>query len=160
MTFMSLLRPVLAMGAAFSLLLTSCGTTAGVGPTSGNFAATTIKNTNRAAVDRAVVDVFTGDGFRLVSRTSDSFTFQKWGGKSTQIVYGDWFSDGVVVSPEVNVASIGSGAYRVGCNVTMMEEDVFGELEQKWKPVLIGKSAYKGLLRQVRDRAQGASPAP
>ncbi len=152
------LRSLLAISAVLSLLLTGCGTTAGVGPTSGSFASTTIKNTNRAAVDQAVIDVFTGDGFQLISKNSDGFTFRKWGGKSTQIVYGDWFTDGVAVSPKVSVTPIGPDTYKVGCNVTMMEEDVFGELEEKWNPVLIGKSAYNGLLRQVRDRAQGASP--
>ena len=156
----SLLRPALAISAVLSLLLTGCGTTAGVGPTSSNFASTTIKNTSRAAVDQAVIEVFTGDGFQLISKNSDGFTFRKWGGKSTQIVYGDWFSDGVAVTPTVTVAPAGSGTFKVGCNVTMMEEDVFGELEEKWNPVLIGKSAYNGLLRQVRDRAQGSAPTP
>ena len=155
-----LLRPFLAIAALSSLLLAGCGTTAGVGPTTSNFAATTIKNTNRAAVDQAVLAVFVGDGFQLVSQSSNTFTFRKWGGKSTQVVYGDWFTDGVAVSPTVNVTPVGQGAYRVGCNVTMMERDVFGELEEKWNPVLIGKSAYKGLLRQVRDRAQGAATNP
>ena len=149
-------RSVLVMGAALCLLLVGCGTTAGVGPTSGSFASTTIKNTNRTAVDQAVTNVFTGDGFQLISKTSDGFTFRKQGGKSTQIVYGDWFTDGVAVSPKVSVTPAGPATYKVGCNVTMMEENVFGELEEKWNPVLIGKSAYNGLLRQVRDRAQNA----
>lgn len=153
-TFKSIATLFLALGSI--LAFTSCGSTVGVGSGSGALASTKIQNTNRAKVDSAIQSVFREEGFTLLHRRSDSFHFQKWGGTSTQVIYGSWFTEGVAIEPEVEVVQLSPTSYSVLCNVNMREHNGSELLDANWKLLGSGKIAYNGLMKKVKKRAEGS----
>ena len=136
-------------------LLTGCGSTVGVGGGSGSLASTTIKNSSRNSVNEAVKATFREEGFTLIHEGSNSFKFRKWGGRSTEIIYGTWFTDGVAIEPEVLVFDKGSGTFSVHCDVYMREHQGREVLDANYRLKASGKAAYSGLMRKIRKRAEG-----
>ncbi|MFT5882288.1 MAG: hypothetical protein ACI9FG_000789 [Crocinitomicaceae bacterium] len=148
------LLSVSALAVASLTLSTSCRGTVGIGSTSNAFASTQINNSSRSIVESAIRSVFREDGFSLVSQSGNTFQFQKWGGRSTEVVYGTWFTDGVAVEPEVEMVVLGDGNYAVLCDVYMREHG--SSLNNANHRLLAsGKLAYNGMMRKVKKRAEG-----
>jgi hypothetical protein len=137
-----------------SILLCSCGSTVGVGGGKSSFVSTSIENSSRSAVDAAVASVFREEGFSLLTRDANQFNFRKWGGRSTEIIYGSWFADGVAIEPEVIVFDKGAGAFTVHCDVYMREHTGSELLDANWRLLGSGKIAYSGMMRKIRARAE------
>jgi hypothetical protein len=145
---------VCALAAATLTLSTSCRGTVGIGSSSNAFASTEIHNSSRSSVDSAIRSVFREDGFSLVSQSGNTYQFQKWGGRSTEIVYGTWFTEGVAVEPEVEIVVLGNGSYAVLCDVYMREHGS-SLMKANHRLVASGKIAYNGMMKKVKKRAEG-----
>ena len=153
MRFLPVLRAILAGGLV--LVASGCGSTVGVGGGSSSFVSTTIKNSSRASVDAAVKSVFREEGFTLINQTPDKFHFRKWGGRSTEVIYGSWFTEGVAIEPEVLVFDKGGGTFTVHCDVFMREHQGREILDANYQLRASGKAAYSGMMRKIRKRAEG-----
>lgn len=143
------------MAAAGALLLSACGAAVGVGGDRATYLATTrIRTDSEAAVRQAVEEVFRADGFAVDSRTGRSISFSKVGGRSAEIA---WTTVGnpnpVMIRPTVSWRPDGPGAVWVGVRVEITQQSTaFGETVRR--PIMTGRSAYSGLLRQVRVRVE------
>lgn len=134
--------------------LNSCASTVGVGPTSGSLVGTQIENSTQQRVNGAVKSVFLEDGFTLVSQSSTSFHFRKWGGLSTAIMYGSLQSEGVAAEPEILVTNLGNGRFMVNCDVYMRENKHDSLISTDYKLKASGMVAYNGLMKKVKTRAE------
>jgi hypothetical protein len=144
------------LAATAAMMLAGCGTTAGVGGGAGSFVSTSISNSTPERVDEAVKAVFLGDGFQLVRQNGNFYHFRKWGGTSTEIMFGSWFTEGVAAEPELVVFNKGGGSFMLHCDVYMREHSGSELLDANHKLRLTGKSAYNSLLRKVKKRAEGS----
>ena len=133
---------------------TSCSSTVGVGGGASSFVSTSITNSTRSSVDAAVKSVFLEDGFSLINRNGDLFYFRKWGGRSTEVIYGSWFTDGVAIEPEVVVFDKGQGNFTVHCDVYMREHNGSELLDANYRLRASGKMAYNGLMKKIKKRAE------
>jgi hypothetical protein len=150
----TLLAASLTIGAL--TLATSCRSTVGIGSTSsGSFASTQINNSSRSSVDSAISSVFREEGFTQVYKSGNSFRFQKWGGTSTNVIYGSWFTDGVAIEPEIEVVTLGDNNYAVLCDVFMREHNGSDLMDANWRLLGSGKMAYNGLMKKIKKRAEG-----
>lgn len=138
------------------VLLTGCAGTAGVGGGSGSFVSTSVQNSSSGAVRAAVKAVFREEGFSLINEGSNNFHFRKWGGKSTEIIYGSWFTDGVAIEPEVVVFDKGAGNFTVHCDVYMREHNGSELLDANWRLLGSGKMAYNGMMKKIKKHAEGS----
>ena len=138
-------------------MLSACGSAVGVGGggMGENLASTQIKTSSTSAVRSAVLDVFGADGFTMTSQTSESVSFTKAGGRSADAAWGDLMNPNpVMVNPTVRWRASGTGKVWVGCQVEISQQStVFGEKTKQ--PLLMGKSAYSGMLRKVKKRVEG-----
>lgn len=137
-----------------ALLLVGCGSTVGVGGGSGSFVSTSVENSSRASVNTAVKSVFREEGFTLISEGSNEFLFRKWGGRSAEVIYGTWLTDGVAIEPEVVVFDKGAGRYMVHCDVYMREHNGSELLDANHRLLGAGKLAYQGMMNKIRKRAE------
>ncbi|MBC8126865.1 MAG: hypothetical protein H8M99_06945 [Gloeobacteraceae cyanobacterium ES-bin-144] len=138
-----------------ALLLSACGSSVGVGDNGvDNLASTRVKASSQELLSSAVMGVFQGEGFAVLSRTSQSITFTKQGGRSADVMWktlGN--SNPVMIRPTVSWRPSGAGEYWLGCQVEVAQEStVFGETVRQ--PMMVGKSAYNDLLRQVKRRVE------
>jgi hypothetical protein len=138
-----------------AVMLSSCSSTVGLGGGKSSFVSTTVKNSSRASVNAAVKSVFREEGFSLLDEGPNDFHFRKWGGKSTEIIYGSWFTDGVAIEPEVLVFDKGNGEFAVHCDVYMREHNGSDLLDANWKLLGSGKLAYSGMMNRIKKRAEG-----
>lgn len=134
---------------------TSCSSTVGVGGGASSFVSTTVTNSTRASVNAAVKAVFREEGFSLINESANEFQFRKWGGRSAEIIYGSWFTDGVAIEPEVVVFDKGQGTFSVHCDVYMREHNGSELLDANWRLLGSGKMAYNGLMKKIKKRAEG-----
>jgi hypothetical protein len=137
------------------LLLASCASTVGVGDSAGSFVSTSVENSSHRKVHAAVKSVFREEGFSLLSEEPNEFHFRKWGGRSTEIIYGSWYTEGVAIEPEVIIFDQGAGNYTVHCDVYMREHNGSELLDANWRLLSAGKSAYRGLMKKIKKRAEG-----
>lgn len=138
-----------------ALLLGACGSTVGVGGGAGSFVSTSVENSSRSKVNAAVKSVFREEGFTLLREGSNDFYFRKWGGKSTEVIYGSWFTEGVAIEPEVVVFDKGAGNFTVHCDVYMREHNGSELLDANWRLLGSGKVAYNGIMKKIKRRAEG-----
>jgi hypothetical protein len=138
------------------LVLSACGAAVGVGGGGGadNLASTRVKTDSSSAVREAVLDVFRNEGFNVLSQASQSVTFSKRGGRSAEIA---WTTTGnpnpVMIRPTVRWGSGGTGSMHVTCQVEVAQiSTAYGETVRQ--PLLVGKSAYNGMLRDVKRRVE------
>ena len=145
----------IALCTAPLILVTSCASSVGLGRSgSTSFASSEIHNSSRSRVDAAVKSVFREEGFNLVSQRGNTFHFQKWGGRSSEIIYGSWFTEGVAVEPEVEIVTLGDNNYAVLCDVYMREHNGASLLDANWQLRGSGKIAYNNLMGKVKKRAE------
>lgn len=140
---------------AATLLLSACGSAVGVGSNSvDNLASTRVKTSSNTEVQRAVEAVFRDEGFAVTSRGSGSMSFSKAGGRSADITWKTIGNDNpVMIEPTVSWRPDGPGMMWIGCQVDVVQEsNTFGDTVRK--PVLMGKSAYHGMLRKVKSRVE------
>lgn len=132
------------------LTLTACGAAVGVGSGMDYLAATHVRTTSASAVRSAVLTVFREEGFTLVSRDSESATFVKDGGRGAAIAWSTIDnSNPVLIRPTVTWRESGKGEFWVGCEVQVTQQStVSGETVRQ--PLVVGKSAYHGLLQKVK----------
>ena len=95
------------------------------------------------------------EGVSLLSESPNEFHFRKWGGKSTEIIYGSWFTEGVAIEPEVLVFDKGNGEFAVHCDVYMREHSGSELLDANWKLLGSGKLAYSRMMTRIKKRAEG-----
>jgi len=139
-----------------AVLLSSCGSSVGVGGGSKSFVSTTVANSSRGAVNAAVKAVFREEGFSLIGEDAGEFHFRKWGGRSAELIYGSWFTEGVAIEPEVMVFDKGQGTFSVHCDVYMREHNGSDLLDANWRLLGSGKMAYNGLMKKIKKRAEGS----
>ena len=138
-----------------ALFLTACGSTVGVGDSAGSFVSTSVAQSSQGKVNTAVKSVFLEEGFTLLSEETNEFHFRKWGGRSTEIIYGSWFTDGVSIEPEVVIFDKGAGNFTIHCDVYMREYNGSELHDANWRLLGAGKSSYRGLMRKIKKRAEG-----
>jgi hypothetical protein len=82
-------------------------------------------------------------------------TFQKRGGRSAEIAWTTIDNPNpVMIRPTVRWRSTGSSEYTVTCQVEVAQQStVDGEIVRE--PMMMGKSAYNGMLREVKQRVEG-----
>jgi hypothetical protein len=137
------------------LVLSACGAAVGVGSGGAdNLASARVKTDSSSAVRQAVLDVFRDQGFNVLSEGTQSVTFSKRGGRSAEIA---WTTTGnpnpVIIRPTVRWRSGGTGSMLVTCQVEVAQlSTVDGETVRQ--PLLVGKSAYNGMLRDVKRRVE------
>ena len=119
-----------------------------------NLASTRVKTNSSAVVQQAVLAVFRAQGFNVLSQGSQSITFSKPGGRSAEIAWTTTANPNpVMIRPIVRWQVSGDGEMLVTCQVEIAQEStVFGETVRQ--PLLMGKSAYNGLLRDVKRRVE------
>lgn len=139
---------------ALPLLASSCASVVGVGGGKNSFVSTTVQNSTRGSVDEAVKSVFREEGFTLISQRSNEFHFRKWGGRSAEIIYGSWLTEGVAIEPEVVIDARGAGTFGVNCDVYMREHNGKELLDANWRLRSSGKRAYNGMMKKIRKRAE------
>jgi hypothetical protein len=98
-----------------------------------------------------VLRVFQTQGFAVASQGSQSITFAKNGGRSAEIAWSTINNPNpVMIRPTVSWRPAGTSEYWVGCQVEVTQEStVSGETVRQ--PLLMGKSAYNGMLRDVKQ---------
>lgn len=119
-----------------------------------NLASTRVKTNSSAVVQQAVLAVFRAQGFNVLSQGSQSITFSKPGGRSAEIAWTTTANPNpVMIRPIVRWQASGDGEMLVTCQVEIAQEStVFGETVRQ--PLLMGKSAYNGMLRDVKRRVE------
>lgn len=150
--------PLVAWGCLAGLLAvlaSGCSSVVGVGGGDSAFVSTTVNGSTRARVNAAVKSVFREEGFTLINESPNEFDFRKWGGRTTELIYGSWFTDGVAIEPEVLVFDKGEGTFAVHCDVYMREHNGSELLDANWRLLASGKMAYNGLMRKIKKRAEG-----
>ena len=122
---------------------------------SGCLASTTIRTTSSDAVRRSVISVFQAQEFSVLSQSPGMITFQKRGGRSAEIAWTTIDNPNpVMIRPTVRWRSTGSSEFTVTCQVEVAQQStVDGEIVRE--PMMMGKSAYNGMLRDVKLRVEG-----
>ena len=141
-----------------SLLLVACGSAVGVGGSGRDSLATvTVKHTSPASVRPVTIAVFREEGFSVISEGANSLGFEKQGGRSAEVAWktvGN--SNPVMIRPTVSWSQVGADQIRLMCDVEVAQEStVYGETVRH--PMLAGKSAYSGLLREIKRRAEAGN---
>lgn len=142
-----------------SPLLTSCGSSVGLGSeTGGNYASTKIKSSNQSLIRSTTVAVFQEAGFSSAGGAGSTLYFEKVGSRSAQIAWGSNLNDNpVIISPEIRISPRGPETVLV-CNVFMVQQStVYGENSKQ--PHLMGKSGYNSMLSTIRKRVEAAEEA-
>jgi hypothetical protein len=119
-----------------------------------NLASTSVKTHSPADVRPAVLDVFREQGFNVLSEGSQSVTFSKPGGRSADLAWSTTANQNpVMIRPTVRWRAAGSGEMLVTCQVEVAQQStVYGETVRQ--PYLMGKSAYNGMLKDVKRRVE------
>lgn len=143
------------MAGLLCLGLSACGAAVGVGGGGvDNLASTKVKTASSDGVRRAVLAAFQADGFSVLSQSPGLITFQKQGGRSAEIAWTTIDNPNpVMIRPTVRWRSTGSSEFTVTCQVEISQlSTVSGETVRE--PMMMGKSAYNSLLRDVKARAE------
>jgi len=105
-------------------------------------------------VQRAVLRVFRGQGFAVLSQSSNSITFSKRGGRSADIAWKTLANDNpVMIRPTVSWEPGSSGEVWLRCDVEVAQQSTV-EGETVRNPLLAGKAAYNKMLREVRQQVE------
>ena len=137
------------------LVVSACGGAVGVGEGRvDNLASTSVKTNSSGAVRQAVLDVFQEQGFSMLSQGSQSITFTKPGGRSADLAWSTTANPNpVMIRPTVRWRAAGSGEMLVSCQVEVAQQStVYGETVRQ--PLMMGKSAYNGMLKDVKRRVE------
>ncbi len=138
------------------LLLSGCGAAVGAGGIGvDNLASTRIRTGSSEAIRQSVLEVFQAQGFSVNSEGPESITFSKLGGRTAEIA---WTTIGnpnpVMIRPTVRWRKTGNSEFTVTCRVEVVQQStVRGEIIRE--PMMMGKSAYNRMLRDVRRRVEG-----
>ena len=138
------------------LVLSGCGAAVGVGGGGvDNLASTRIRTDSSEAIRQAVLVVFKADEFVVHSQGPETITFSKRGGRSADIA---WTTIGnpnpVMIRPTIRWRRTGNSEFTVTCRVEVVQQStVRGEIVRQ--PMMMGKSAYSRMLRDVRRRVEG-----
>lgn len=138
------------------LVLSGCGAAVGVGGGGvDSLASTKVRTTSSESVRRAVLAVFQAQEFSVISQSPGMITFQKRGGRSAEIAWTTIDNPNpVMIRPTVRWRSTGSSEFTVTCQVEVAQQStVDGEIVRQ--PMMMGKSAYNGMLRDVKQRVEG-----
>jgi hypothetical protein len=137
------------------LLLPGCGAAVGGGGIGvDNLASTRIRTDSPEAIRKASLGVFEARGFSFHSEGPESITFSKLGGRTAEIA---WTTTGnpnpVMIRPTVRWRRTGNSEFTVTCRVEIVQQStVRGEIIRQ--PMLMGKSAYNSMLRDVRRQVE------
>jgi hypothetical protein len=136
-------------------VLSGCGAAVGVGGGGvDSLASTRVRATSPEPVRRAVVEVFRAQDFTVLEQGADRITFQKRGGRSAEIAWTTIDNPNpVMIRPTVRWRKSGTGEFTVACEVEVAQQStVAGETVRR--PMVVGKSAYQGMLREVKQRVE------
>jgi hypothetical protein len=137
------------------LVLSGCGAAVGVGGGGvDNLASTRIRTDSPDAIRRAALDVFKAQEFAVHSQGSDTITFSKRGGRSAEIAWTTINNPNpVMIRPTVRWRKTGDSEFMVTCQVEVVQQStVRGEIVRQ--PMMMGKSTYNRMLRDVRRRVE------
>lgn len=137
------------------LLLAACGAAVGVGgPGHDSLAKVTVHRATPASIRSVTIAVFREQGFSVMSQAANSIRFEKEGGRSAEIAWktvGN--SNPVMIRPTVSWSPTGTDQLCLMCDVEVAQEStVYGETTRQ--PMLMGKSAYSGLLEEIKRRVE------
>lgn len=137
------------------LVLSGCGAAVGVGGGGvDNLASTRIRTDSPDAIRRAALEVFKAQEFAVHSQGPDTITFSKRGGRSAEIAWTTINNPNpVMIRPTVRWRKTGDSEFMVTCQVEVVQQStVRGEIVRQ--PMMMGKSAYNRMLRDVRRRVE------
>ena len=113
---------------AFGVLFSGCGVVEDSARIrSGVVLSRTIEFASRYNIERAIITVFQGDGFEMQpgSGTGGTLRFVREGNALGEERFGEWFSRGVFLRVEVNIAEVEFGTHRVSSALEIGREDQF-----------------------------------
>ena len=113
-------------------------------------AAVTVSAASRFDVMDAIERVFNDAGYRISSRTFDSVTFDKEGGRMDRVLHGNWMGGDVVERAGVVIADRGNGRYRIRCTPQIVRDADDAAFEDAHRRMRLFSFHYSGLLRQVK----------
>lgn len=144
---------------ALCALFSGCASSVGLNnKDDGSYTLIEIQVNDPEVIKAAAIEVFTEDGFRLVSDTGDLVRFKKDGGTLTSIVYSTSFlTERTTINPELTLTPNEKGdGYLLNCEVYIREH--FKALESKTTRLTRnGRSGYMKLLKQIKATAEGSN---
>lgn len=139
------------------LVFSGCGAAVGVGSGAvDSLASTRVRTDSPEAIRQAVLAVFKAEGFAVHSQGPDMITFSIRGGRTAEMA---WTTIGnpnpVMIRPTVRWRKTGDSQFTVTCRVEVVQQStVRGETIRE--PMMMGKSAYNRMLREVRRRVENS----
>lgn len=137
------------------MAVVACGGAVGVGGGAvDNLASTRVRTDSSEAVKKAVLTVFQQQGFKVHSQSPQSITFIKAGGRSADIAWSTINNPNpVMIRPTVAWRRTGDSEMFLTCRVEVVQRSTsFGETVRQ--PIMVGKSSYSRMLRDVRRRVE------
>jgi hypothetical protein len=138
------------------LVLSGCGAAVGVGGGGvDNLVSTRIRTDSSEAIRQSVLEVFKAQEFSVHSQGPETITFSKRGGRTAEIAWTTIANPNpVMIRPTVRWRKTGDSEFTVTCRVEVVQQStVRGEITRQ--PMMMGKSAYSRMLRDVRRRVEG-----
>jgi hypothetical protein len=138
------------------LVLSGCGAAVGVGGGGvDNLVSTRIRTDSSEAIRQSVLEVFKAQEFSVHSQGPETITFSKRGGRTAEIAWTTIANPNpVMIRPTVRWRKTGNSEFTVTCRVEVVQQStVRGEITRE--PMMMGKSAYSRMLRDVRRRVEG-----
>lgn len=138
------------------LVLSGCGAAVGVGGGGvDNLVSTRIRTDSSEAIRQSVLAVFKAQEFSVHSQGPETITFSKRGGRTAEIAWTTIANPNpVMIRPTVRWRKTGDSEFTVTCRVEVVQQStVRGEITRQ--PMMMGKSAYSRMLRDVRRRVEG-----
>jgi hypothetical protein len=138
------------------LVLSGCGAAVGVGGGGvDNLVSTRIRTDSSEAIRQSVLEVFKAQEFSVHSQGPETITFSKRGGRTAEIAWTTIANPNpVMIRPTVRWRKTGDSEFTVTCRVEVVQQStVRGEITRE--PMMMGKSAYSRMLRDVRRRVEG-----
>jgi hypothetical protein len=135
--------------------LVLCGCRSGGEPGSSSLASVRIEGFTRDRIQATAKDVFTSEGYSLVSKTPGEMVFQRKGSRSDAFKYGGWFNVGVMLRVKVRFSYAGQGADLLEADVRAVRDANDPMAEDESRILLPSRSRYQHLLDEVRKRLTG-----
>jgi hypothetical protein len=135
------------------LLLPACRS--GGEPGSSSLASVRIEGFTRERIQVTAQDVFTSEGYTLVSKKPGEMVFQRKGTRSDAFKYGGWFNVGVMIRVKVRFSYAGQGADLLEADVRAVRDADDPMAEDESRILLPSRKKYQHLLDEVRKRLTG-----
>lgn len=146
------LRSFRCLGLFFALLVATLFSGCALVEPGAPAAAATVSARSEYEVMDAVERVFTTTGgYRIYAQTAGAITFERAGGKTGRILYGDWMmGSDIAERVRVTISSKGDGRYRIRCTPLIVQHANNGDFEDTHRTAEPFSFRYSRLLGEVR----------